>query len=223
MFRVLNLVSILALLAAAGAVYNVKYAATSEAQRIAKLRSEIRQERDRIAMLNAEWARRTAPDRVQALAERHLDMQPLGVDSMDTLANLPAKPAANDDVLGGMIEALVDGPMTTSSLPRDKAPARATPGAAPAAAAPRPAPSAMAPPAPRREAPVAIANPLPPAAVPAAPPAPRGPLPLYAMPPAGVMGGAPAVPGAAVPQGRALMTAPVTSTAPMLPPGAVGQ
>lgn len=207
MFRVLNLVSVLALLAAAGAVYHVKYSSTFEAQRISKLRTEIREERDRIAMLSAEWARRTAPDRVQALAEHHLDMQPLDVDNMDTLANLPAKPTQNDDVLGGMIEALVDGPMVTSSVPRDKP---AKPGSTPMSSVLRAPAAAAAPPR------------VPPAAAHAPPAAARGPLPLSAMPSAGVMGAPPAIPGPAVPGGRALNTAPVTSAAPMLPPASVG-
>ena len=110
MFRILNFVSVIALLAAAGAVYHVKYSSAFEAQKIAKLRGEIRYERDRIATLNAEWARRTAPDRIQSQAEHHLDMQPLDVERMDKLASLPAKPDQSADPLSGMIEALVDGP-----------------------------------------------------------------------------------------------------------------
>ena len=110
MFRILNFVSVIALLAAAGAVYHVKYSSAFEAQKIAKLRGEIRYERDRIATLNAEWARRTAPDRIQSQAEHHLDMQPLDVERMDKLASLPAKPELGADPLSGMIEALVDGP-----------------------------------------------------------------------------------------------------------------
>ena len=135
MFRILNFVSVIALLAAAGAVYHVKYSSAFEAQKIAKLRGEIRYERDRIATLNAEWARRTAPDRIQAQAEHHLDMQPLDVERMDRLASLPAKPDQNADPLSGMIEALVDGPNPT--------PEAAKPAAAkPVAFRPAPRPSA---------------------------------------------------------------------------------
>lgn len=149
MFRILNFVSVIALLAAAGAVYHVKYSSAFEAQKIAKLRGEIRYERDRIATLNAEWARRTAPDRIQAQAEHHLDMQPLDVERMDTLASLPAKPDQNADPLSGMIEALVDGP-----------------NPAPEAAAPKPA--AAKPVAFRPAARPAAEKPLPLSAMPAA-------------------------------------------------------
>jgi len=198
MFRVLNAVSVIALLAAAGAVYQVKYSAAFEAQKIAKLRDEIRYERDRIAVLNAEWARRTAPDRIQALAERHLDMQPLDVSRMDRLASLPAKPDANGDPLAGMIEALVDGPNPT--------PARPAPAAAPKPAA-KPVAAARLP----GDAPAA----------PAAAAANNAPLPLSAMPAAGNMA-APARHGFAGPQGTIGGVNPIMS-APLLPPGTVGQ
>ncbi|WGD28783.1 hypothetical protein AncyloWKF20_13365 [Ancylobacter sp. WKF20] len=198
MFRVLNAVSLIALLAAAGAVYHVKYSAASEAQKIAQLRDEIRAERDRIALLNAEWARRTAPDRIQALAENHLDMRPLDVDHMDRLASLPAKPEQNTDALGGMIEALVDGPNPNPAPPAAKTPA-------PGAARTKPTPVARLP----DDAPL---------------PEPTGngqPLPLSAMPAAGNM--APSRPGFAGPQGSLAGSLNPAAARPLLPPAAVGQ
>lgn len=197
MFRILNAVSVIALLAAAGIVYHVKYSSAFEAQEIAKLRTEIRAERDRIAVLHAEWARRTAPDRVQALAEKHLDMQPLDVDHMDRLASLPSKPEAGGDALGGMIEALVDGPSLNPPAAE--------------AAAPKPA-------RPARSAPVAK---LPDDAPLPEQPFSAEPLPLSAMPSAGTMGTPRRSP--AGPQG--VVGAPLNPAiaAPMLPPGDVGQ
>jgi len=198
MFRVLNAVSVIALLAAAGAVYNVKYSAAFEAQKISKVRDEIRYERDRIAVLTAEWARRTAPDRIQGLAERHLDMQPLDITRMDKLASLPAKPEVNGDPLAGMIEALVDGPNTAA--PQTKP--------APVVAVPKPSTK-----------PVAAARlpgdgPLAPAS------GASEKLPLSAMPAAGNM--APTRPHFAGPQGSLGNINPITSS-PLFPPGTVGQ
>jgi hypothetical protein len=196
MFRVLNAVSVIALLAAAGAVYHVKYSAAFEAQKISKVRDEIRYERDRIAVLTAEWARRTAPDRIQGLAERHLDMQPLDITRMDKLASLPAKPEANGDPLAGMIEALVDGPNTAPSKP---APVVAVPkpSTKPVAAARLPGDGPLAPASGASER-----------------------LPLSAMPAAGNM--APTRPNFAGPQGSLGNINPITSS-PLLPPGTVGQ
>ncbi|MCS0503805.1 cell division protein FtsL [Ancylobacter mangrovi] len=203
MFRILNAVSVIALLAAAGAVYQVKYSAAFEAQKIAKLRDEIHKERDRIAVLNAEWARRTAPDRIQALAENHLDMQPLDVDHMDQLASLPAKPENNSDSLGGMIEALVDGPTPARAAP---ASAKPVPKPAPATSGPRPAPLPG-------DGPLADAS--------GDDDPPGAPLPLSAMPAAGNM--APPRSHFVGPQGA--LGAPLNPAAsrPLLPPGTVGQ
>lgn len=197
MFRVLNAVSVIALLAAAGAVYHVKYSSAFEAQEIAQLRTEIRRERDRIALLHAEWARRTAPDRIQALAENHLDMQPLDVAHMDRLASLPAKPEKDGDALGGMIEALVDGPSTDPLPPAAKAVPNLT----------KPAPAGRLPDdAPLPEEPMS-----------------GEPLSLSAMPAAGNM--APPRPGPSIAGPQGVVGAPLDPVAgrPLLPPGSLGR
>lgn len=95
--RIIHGLSILILLASAVAVYKVKYDTTYEAQRIAKLRNEIRGERDRLALLRAEWTRLSAPQRVQDLATRHLGMKPLQVARMSDLSGLPEKPLGPED------------------------------------------------------------------------------------------------------------------------------
>lgn len=123
MFRIANLVMVVALLATAAVVYHLKYSSTADAERLAHLRQAIRQERDAIAMLRAEWARRTSPLYVQGLVQRHLDLQVLSTDAMSTLDDLPEKVARSTDGIGGMIEALSDAPLTTSSIGKpDRAP-----------------------------------------------------------------------------------------------------
>ena len=77
--RILHALSILVLVGSAFAVYKVKYDTTYEVQRIAKLRSDIRSEQERIALLRAEWTRLAAPQRVQELAVRHLGMKPMAM------------------------------------------------------------------------------------------------------------------------------------------------
>jgi hypothetical protein len=51
--RVLNLVVIAALIIAAAYVYRIKYDSTVQAERLAKIRGEVRRERDTIAALRA--------------------------------------------------------------------------------------------------------------------------------------------------------------------------
>ncbi|MEP9366115.1 hypothetical protein [Xanthobacter sp. VNH20] len=223
MFRVANLVMVLALLATAGVVYQVKYASMAEAERLAHLRQAIRGERDAIAVMRAEWARRTSPLYVQGLVQRHLDLQPLTVDAISTLDDLPEKPATNSDSIGGMLEALVDTPLTTSSTGKPgaaKAEA-ATPASAASSAnalptgggaAVLPSSSALrpanAPVRPKPVAPVASAAPRQQSApsLPFWAPKPVAPAPSYAAP-------SYAPPPAAAPAENAL--------APMLPPGSL--
>ena len=53
--RVLNFVVIGVLVLAAAYVYRIKFDATVQAERLARLRGELRHERDKIAALRAEW------------------------------------------------------------------------------------------------------------------------------------------------------------------------
>lgn len=95
--RFLAGLSILVLVGSAFAVYKVKYDSTYEVQRIAKLRAEIRSEREKLALLRAEWTRLSAPQRIQELAVRHLGMKPLEVARISDLSNLPEKPKGPED------------------------------------------------------------------------------------------------------------------------------
>lgn len=143
MFRIANLLMVLALLVTAAVVYQVKYASTAEAERLAHLRAAIRAERDQISIMRAEWARRTAPLYVQGLVQRHLDLQPLSSDNISSLDDLPEKPTANGDRLGGMIEALVDAPLTTSTVTKPGPSDRPTSTSSGAGASGPPAASAL--------------------------------------------------------------------------------
>ena len=59
--RLLNILVIGALILAASFVYKIKFDSTLQAERVAKLRGELRRERSAIATLRAEWARLDTP------------------------------------------------------------------------------------------------------------------------------------------------------------------
>jgi len=107
--RLLNLGVIAALVLAAAYVYDIKYQSTLRAERVAKLRHEIQRERDAIASLRAEWARLGSPQRIQALAQRHLELKPLQTQQIDSFDSLPMRPPRivqppSDDPIGAMLE-----------------------------------------------------------------------------------------------------------------------
>ena len=93
MMRVLNVCVIGALVLAAADVYTIKFESTRQAQRVAKLRLEIRRERDAVAALRGEWAKLDNPARIQDLARRHLQLRPAEARQADPLDNLPERPA----------------------------------------------------------------------------------------------------------------------------------
>ena len=92
MMRLLNICVIVALVLAAADVYKIKFESTRQAQRVAKLRMEIRREHDAIAALRAEWAKLDGPCRIQELTQRHLPLRPLEGRQIDRLDNLPERP-----------------------------------------------------------------------------------------------------------------------------------
>ena len=108
--RVLNLCVIGILILAAAYVYRVKFDATVQAERLARLRGELRHERDKIAALRAAWEQLDSPARIETLAKRYLPLRPIAPTQFDALDRLPER-AAQDietraDPIGGMIENL---------------------------------------------------------------------------------------------------------------------
>jgi hypothetical protein len=123
--RLLHLLVIGMLVFAAAYVYRIKMESTSRTERVLRLNAEIREQRDAIATLRAEWAKLDAPLRLQGLAERHLQLKPLVANQYDQLKNLPerppnfARPGAPDPI-GAMIntiEAATDKESVTGSVP----------------------------------------------------------------------------------------------------------
>src|SRR5215471_7911727 len=123
--RVIHLLVIGALVFAAAYVYRIKLESTARVERVLKLRAEIREQRDAIAVLRSEWAKLDAPLRLQGLAERHLPLKPLNANQYDQLKNLPERPPSfvrpgERDPIGAMIntiDASAEAPSTTGSVP----------------------------------------------------------------------------------------------------------
>ena len=90
--RLIHLIVVAALVIAAVHVYKIKFESTLQAERLAKLGVEIRRERDRIGALRAEWAQLDSPARIQALAQRHLQLKPIDPAQIERLDHLPERP-----------------------------------------------------------------------------------------------------------------------------------
>jgi cell division protein FtsL len=121
MLRLLHMVVLAGLFLAAADVYKIKYESTLQAEKVAKLRGEIRREQDTIANLRAEWSKLDSPDRIQDLAKRHLTLKSAEVTSYDPLDKLPDRPIPIvppdlADPLGALIETFADPEAVTGSV-----------------------------------------------------------------------------------------------------------
>ena len=98
MVRYLNVIAVLALFASAVYAYSIKYETMLYSAQIGKTKHAIDREHDAIGQLRAEWANLTRPDRVQALADKFLDMQQLGTSQIVRLSDLPDRAAPVDEI-----------------------------------------------------------------------------------------------------------------------------
>jgi hypothetical protein len=119
--RILHLCALVLLVVAAAYVYQIKFDSTLRAERVAKLRADLRRERDAIAALRAEWATLENPARIQGLVRRHLPLRPSEATQFDSLDRLPERtpqivrpPAA--DAIAGKIRATEANAATGSLL-----------------------------------------------------------------------------------------------------------
>ncbi len=112
--RFIHLIVVAALVAAAVDVYKIKFESTVQAERVAKLRVEIRREHDAIAALRAEWAQLDNPARIQALTQRHLQLKPMDPLQIEPFDHLPERPPPQDD--GVAKAATSDSEQSTGSV-----------------------------------------------------------------------------------------------------------
>jgi cell division protein FtsL len=114
MWRFMHVVAIGALVASAVYVYSIKYKTILWSEKIVETRHEVEREQDAINVLRAEYAFLTRPERLQALADKDLGMQPLALNQIVKASDLPeAQPKV--DSIGRKIESL--GLLGLSSTP----------------------------------------------------------------------------------------------------------
>jgi cell division protein FtsL len=105
MWRFMHGAAIAALIGSASYVYGVKYRAIYASEQLVKTRHLIDKEKDAINLLRAEYAHLARPDRVQALADSKLGLEPLALSQIATVDELPeARPKV--DSIGRTLESL---------------------------------------------------------------------------------------------------------------------
>ena len=119
--RIIHLLVIAVLVFAAAYVYRIKMESTVRTEKVLRLHADIREQRDAIASLRAEWAKLDSPMRLQGLAERHLKLQPMSAPQFDELRNLPERPPSfarpgTPDPIGAMLNSIDPDVVVTGSV-----------------------------------------------------------------------------------------------------------
>jgi cell division protein FtsL len=127
MIRILHTLAILALIASAVYAYTIKYDTLKHVEQLARLKSNIQREQDTIAVYKAEWQRLNSPERIQALADKHLSLQPLLPLQIVKIDELPMRRERTDEI-GRKLELLGVLAPTDTPKPKQIDTARTTPG-----------------------------------------------------------------------------------------------
>ena len=119
--RILNLIVVGVLILAAAYVYRIKFNSTVQAERLAKIRSEVRRERDAIAGLEAKWAELDNPARIEGLAKRFLPLKQIEPSQYSSLDQLPERPPelvqpGSQDPIGAFLQDSDASPAATGSV-----------------------------------------------------------------------------------------------------------
>jgi hypothetical protein len=93
--RIFNFVLLLAMIIGAAVTYDMKHKAEMAADKVARLQADIAREKDKLAILRAEWSMLTQPSRLQSVIEKyadHFQLQPFSPKQMASIAEIPLRP-----------------------------------------------------------------------------------------------------------------------------------
>lgn len=91
MMRVSLVIWLIVVTAVAVGLYHVKYEVQRLEAELDQVNREIRQEREALHVLEAEWSYLNRPRRLARLAEKHLDMRPLQPEQIIRIEQLPPR------------------------------------------------------------------------------------------------------------------------------------
>jgi len=96
--RYLNIAAVGALILSAIYAYSIKYETILYLAKTQKIENSNERMRVEIGLLKAEWAHLTRPERIQTLADAHLDLQQLQLDQIVAFQDLPERPPKTDSI-----------------------------------------------------------------------------------------------------------------------------
>ncbi len=115
MLKFINTCLVAAVLASAFILYSLEHQTRTAERDIGKLGNAIKDERESIKLLEAEWSNLTRPERLQSLADAHLHMKPVTqlqmVEEGEIAARVPVEPIMKleedgKDTIGDILKAM---------------------------------------------------------------------------------------------------------------------
>jgi hypothetical protein len=97
--RTFSVVSVALLVLVSFELYNGVHRVKAKEQALAQVKSQTVREREAIRVLKAEWSYLNQPERLQALARRHLALTPTGASQIVVLTSLPVRGAGTPAVV----------------------------------------------------------------------------------------------------------------------------
>jgi hypothetical protein len=97
MRRPVTLAALVLTAAVSYGIYEIKYDVVELEQELARLNRDLIAEREAVKVLKAEWSYLNRPERLEKLAERHLELGPAQVRSLASLDEVPPRTKARGD------------------------------------------------------------------------------------------------------------------------------
>jgi hypothetical protein len=91
MIRTVSAISVALLVLVSFELYNGVHRVKAQEQALVSMSAQIAREAEQIRVLKAEWSYLNQPDRLQALARRHLALAPTGASQIVVLTSLPIR------------------------------------------------------------------------------------------------------------------------------------
>jgi cell division protein FtsL len=114
-------------------LFQVKYEVMQQEETLARLNTQIAEGRERLRVLDAEWSYLTRPDRLNRLAAKYLDLQPMSAAQIVDLAAIPERADAPAPLVRNAtaIRSRSGAPASTVTVPTEPRLAKAATGIQP--------------------------------------------------------------------------------------------
>lgn len=116
MFRTLDLVLVVAMIAAATVTYQIKHAAEAKLAEVRELQAEIKLQEETIDLLEADWSLLNQPSRLQRLSTAFETELGLKTITPEQMAEPDELPGMASDFEPQIAESATDAELTTGSL-----------------------------------------------------------------------------------------------------------